>query len=112
MSQQMLFGLSDGSEVKELKERRKKPEPPPQPSNVREPSADRKAADCALILKTLRECDDVSSLRLRELVPLSLTQRISDLRKDGYQIENRRTEGTSLSLYELKNPQHHGKKYQ
>lgn len=59
------------------------------------PSASDKAKQKAEILQTLQWAGElgVTSLRMREICPSSLTQRVSDLRKDGHEIECRNVGG-------------------
>lgn len=97
----------NADEVRRLEGRRHS-----KPSAV-EPPAETKHAHCMIILSLLRDChpESVSSLLLREKVPLSASQRISSLRDDGYDIVCKRQAGTACGLYTLNNPEHQGEKY-
>ncbi len=110
--QQTLFdtGEKNTAEVARLEERRRsKPEMPTPPKQG--PTKSKRYEDCMTILNILRNCDSVSSRLLREKLPHSMTQRMSDLRGDGYVIDCYQPTGSACGLYTLKNPAHRGKKY-
>ena len=75
------------------------------------PTPRKRHADCLIVLGILRACESVSSLRLRAVLPCSATQRISDLRDDGYVIDCQRPSGSACGLYTLKNREHRGQKF-
>ena len=103
-------GIADTDAVKKTAARRKSQPEPLQPPG-KGPTKSKRKSDCQEILKVLRQCDSVSSLRLREMLPASLTQRISDLRADGYKIDCQQASGSACGLYTLKNKNHVGKKF-
>lgn len=96
MMQNMLFDdMTDQSEAERLKLRRKeKPSVEPGP-----PPAEQRETEKAAILDELRR-GPTTNHTLAE-VSIGYRQRISDLRKAGYTIVNRRLAGR-VSLYELK----------
>jgi len=92
MVQNMLFDdMTDGAEAKAAAARRHSKPGPPEP--------DLRAVDKSLILAQLRK-GPTTNHALNEIV-MSYRQRISDLRKEGYRIDNRRL-GGRVTLYELK----------
>lgn len=110
MNQLTMFEPDTTEQVAALdKRRRSKPEMPQPPGKG--PTKTKRKNDCVKIIAELRKCEEVSSLRLRELIPASLTQRISDLRKDGYRIHCSQTSGSTCGMYSLENPSHQGTKY-
>lgn len=69
----------------------------PEPQRF-EPTESQKAIQKARLLEVLQSAGEsgVSGLLVREICPCSATQRISDLRKDGYVIECEKVGGGSL----------------
>ena len=70
-----------------------------------QPTESQKAVQKAAILQALEWAGElgVTTLRMREICPTSLTQRISDLRAEGYKIICRRSEA-GYNTYYLEKP--------
>jgi len=89
LTQRDLFNWSEAEPLAKREPAGEVPGPPP---------ASQVTADCQLILEELRR-GPTTNVALQDMV-LGYRQRISDLRKKGYSIKNRKLKGR-LSLYSL-----------